>query len=79
MDRYSVITRSEPTFYFIGVTTGGSSIMKVFPLWTRELGRAEVVMEGVDLKIHDEPERYRQVVAQIKYDRLSRMGKNMTN
>jgi len=71
MDQYSVINKAAPTFYFVGVTTGKSSIMKVFPLWTRELGRAEVVMEGVDLNIHDEPERYQQAVAQIKYDPLS--------
>ena len=28
-------------------------------------------MEGVDCKIHDDPEAYRQAVAQIKYDPLS--------
>jgi shikimate dehydrogenase len=32
------------------------------------LGREDVVMEGVDCKIHDEPEVYRKAVAQIKYD-----------
>jgi shikimate 5-dehydrogenase len=69
--KYSVITKAVPTFYFIGVTTGKSSIMKVFPLWARELGRPEIVMEGIDLKIHDQPEAYRQAVAQIKYDPLS--------
>jgi shikimate 5-dehydrogenase len=57
--------------YFIGVTTGGSSIRQVFPLWMRELGRPDVVLEGVDLKIHDRPEAYRAVVARIKYDRLA--------
>lgn len=45
--------------------------MKVFPLWMRELGRPEVVLEGVDLKIHDDPGSYRKVTAQIKYDPLS--------
>lgn len=68
---YPVVTKSVPTFYFIGVTTGKSSIMKVFPLWMKVLGREEVVMEGVDCKIHDEPEAYRKAVAQIKYDPLS--------
>ena len=62
------VTQTEPTFYFIGVTTTKSSIMKVFPLWMKVLGRPEVVMEGVDCKIHDDPEVYRQAVAQIKYD-----------
>jgi shikimate dehydrogenase len=68
---YPVVKKSVPTFYFIGVTTGKSSIMKVFPLWMEVLGREEVVMEGVDCKIHDDPEVYRQAVAQIKYDPLS--------
>jgi shikimate dehydrogenase len=45
--------------------------MKVFPLWARELGRPDIVMEGIDLQIHDQPEVYRKVVAQIKYDPLS--------
>ena len=68
---YPVITKNAPTFYFIGVTTGKSSIMKVFPQWMKVLGRTEVVLEGVDCKIHDHPEIYRKTVAQIKYDRLS--------
>ncbi len=45
--------------------------MKVFPLWMKELGRPEVKIEGVDLKIHDTAEAYRQAVAQIKFDPLS--------
>ena len=69
--QYDVQCRPVPTFYFIGVTTTKSSIMKVFPLWMKELERPEVVIEGVDLKVHDEPEAYRQAVAQIKYDPLS--------
>lgn len=68
---YPVVKKSVPTFYFIGVTTGKSSIMKVFPLWMKVLGREDVVMEGVDCKIHDDPEVYRRAVAQIKYDPLS--------
>jgi shikimate 5-dehydrogenase len=68
---YPIITKTVPTCYFIGVTTKKSSIMKVFPLWMRELGHPEVVIEGIDLKIHDEREHYRQAVAQIKYDPLS--------
>jgi len=66
--KYKVVTKTVPIFYFIGVTTGKSSIMKVFPLWMKVLGREDVVMEGIDCKIHDEPEAYRKAVAQIKYD-----------
>ena len=29
---------TQPTFYFIGVTTAQSSIMRVFPAWARHLG-----------------------------------------
>jgi shikimate dehydrogenase len=70
-ENYPIVKKSVPTFYFIGVTTGKSSIMKVFPLWMKVLGREDVIMEGVDCKIHGDPEEYRKAVAQIKYDPLS--------
>jgi shikimate dehydrogenase len=65
---YQIIHKPKPTFYFIGVTTSKSSILRVFPRWMQILGRPEVVIEGVDHAIHDQPERYRATVAQIKYD-----------
>jgi shikimate dehydrogenase len=71
MAGFNVVTKQRPTFYFIGVTTGKSAMMRLFPLWARALGRPEVGIEGVDLKLHDEPEAYRRAVAQIKYDPLS--------
>lgn len=67
-ENYTIETKTVPTFYFIGVTTKKSSIMKVFPLWMKVLGREDVVMEGIDCLIHDKPEVYRAAVAQIKYD-----------
>jgi shikimate dehydrogenase len=70
-ETFNVVTKTQPTFYFIGVTTTKSSIMRVFPLWMKELGRPEIVIEGVDLKIHDSPAAYRVATAQIKYDPLS--------
>src|SRR5512138_1921652 len=72
--QFSIITKQVPTFYFVGVTTTKSSIMRVFPLWVKELGRPEILIEGVDLQIHDAPDAYRQVVAQMKYDPLSLGG-----
>ena len=54
--------------YFLGVTTRQSSIMKVFPLWMDELGRSDVSLEGMDLKLHDDPENYRRAVREIKED-----------
>lgn len=71
VEAFDIQTKSVPTFYFIGVTTGKSSIMKVFPLWMQILGRPEIVIEGIDLKIHDTPQAYRRAVAQIQRDPLS--------
>lgn len=60
----------KPTMYFIGVTTGKSSIMKVFPDWMVAMGQdAQIV--GIDLPIHAERELYREVVSFIKEDPLS--------
>jgi len=70
-EKFNIITKEQNTFYFIGVTTQQSSIMKVFPLWMNDLGKEDVIIEGWDCKIHDEPEKYREAVAQIKYDPLS--------
>jgi len=73
-ENWTVVKKEQPTFYFVGVTTTRSSIMKVFPLWMKELGRPEVVIEGLDLKIHDTREAYRAATAQIKLDPLSLGG-----
>jgi shikimate dehydrogenase len=71
MSDYSIETKTVPTFYFVGVTTSKSSIMKVFPRWMDVIRRSDVVIEGIDHAIHDAPEAYRQTVAQMKYDPLS--------
>jgi shikimate 5-dehydrogenase len=71
MSKFNTVTKAVPTFYFIGVSTGKSSIMKVFPVWMEVLGRPEVVIVGLDHKIHDDPEAYRATVAHIKEDSLS--------
>lgn len=61
----------RPTMYFIGVTTGKSSIMRVFPEWAKQLGLGDCVIKGFDFVPHDQPARYREAVAFIKADRLS--------
>lgn len=61
---------SQPTMYFVGVTTGSSSIMKVFPVWARELG-LDAVIKGIDLPIHAPAEDYRRVVEFMRDDPLS--------
>ena len=40
---------TQPTMYFIGVTTGKSSIMKVFPEWAQALGLKDTVMKKSSL------------------------------
>ncbi len=72
-----LVPADKPTFYFIGVTTGKSSIMKVFPKWAEYLGLGEVPIKGIDCKWHDEGEVYRKVVKFLKNDPLS-MGALVT-
>lgn len=60
-----------PTFYFVGMTTGRSSIMKVFPRWAEHLGLGDVPIRGIDCKWHDDPEVYRSIVRFLKQDPLS--------
>ena len=74
MTRPTLEPAQKPTFYFIGVTTGKSSIMKVFPAWARHLGLGDCTIKGIDCKWHDEPEIYRRVVSFIKDDPLSLGG-----
>lgn len=61
----------KPTIYFIGVTTGKSSIMKVFPKWAKALGLKDAVIKGIDFKPHSSAEEYRRAVEFIREDPLS--------
>lgn len=61
----------KPTFYFIGVTTAKSSIMRVFPAWARHLSLGDVEIRGIDFEPHAEPARYREAVEFLKADPLS--------
>ena len=69
MNAYVPATR--PTLYFIGVTTGKSSIMKVFPAWAQHLGLKDADIKGIDFPLHAEPEAYRKAVAFIRDDPMS--------
>jgi len=62
---------TQPTIYFIGVTTGKSSIMQLFPLWADALGLKDAMIKGIDIEIHAAAETYREVVDFIKNDPLS--------
>ncbi|HET7377599.1 MAG TPA: shikimate dehydrogenase, partial [Anaerolineae bacterium] len=68
---YDIVTQTAPTIYFIGVTTGQSSALQLFPTWAKVLGLDRAQIFGVDLPLQAEAQQYRQAVAQIKYDPLS--------
>jgi len=51
---------------FIGVSTGGSFINRLFPVWARLMGLGEAVLEGVDLPLDVAPDRVRAVVDRIE-------------
>jgi shikimate 5-dehydrogenase len=75
MMRYQPTAR--PTLHFIGVTTGQSSIMRVFPAWADALGLEGAAMNGIDFPLHAPPDAYREAVAFIKADEHS-MGALVT-
>lgn len=61
----------QPTLYFIGVTTGQSSIQRVFPLWAEAIGLDRARLQGVDLPLHAPAADYRAVVEHVARDPLS--------
>lgn len=63
---------TKPTMIFIGVTTGKSSINKVFPRWAEYLGLGDCELRGMDFPIHAESAHYREAVEFIKSDPLTR-------
>jgi shikimate 5-dehydrogenase len=71
---FPIQRRDAPTMYFIGVTTGRSSVNALFPRWAATLGLGEAQLVGVDIPLSAPEEDYRRAVAQIKYDPLSRGG-----
>jgi len=64
-------TRTVPTMEFVGVTTGSSSIMRLFPLWARDLGLDGARLVGRDLPLRAPRDAYRAAVEQIRDDPLS--------
>lgn len=65
-----LLPATEPTMYFVGVTTKQSSIMRVFPAWAEELGLS-AVLKGIDLPPGAPAPDYQDVVRFLKTDPLS--------
>jgi shikimate dehydrogenase len=54
-------------FVFVGVTTGASSMVSIFPRWRDALGLpADVELVGLDLPVGAPPERFRAAVQRLK-------------
>ncbi|GAB3596109.1 shikimate dehydrogenase family protein [Microbacterium tumbae] len=53
---------------FVGVSTGSSSIMTVFPLWADILGLPTRTLVGHDLPLDATPAQYRELVERIRDD-----------
>ena len=69
-DKFSIVKKECPTFYFIGVTTGNSSMMKLFPLWMDELGQSEI---KIDLSIFKKGIYFIKVNFESKRKELSKL------
>jgi shikimate 5-dehydrogenase len=70
MQQHKLAAQSVPTLYFVGVTTGQSSIMRTFPIWSNILDLGAQIV-GYDAPLHAPAETYRTIVEHIKRDPLS--------
>jgi shikimate 5-dehydrogenase len=52
--------------YFIGVSTGSSAALRMFPAWARLLGQPAMTLRGLDLPLDAPPQHYRQAVLAIR-------------
>jgi shikimate 5-dehydrogenase len=68
----------RPTLYFLGVSTGSSSIQRVFPMWARELGLGDAVLRGIDLPVGAPAEHTRRIVEFLQHDELG-LGMQITS
>ena len=55
------------TFIFVGVSTGQSSIMKIFPEWAKILG-LDAQLHGCDILLNAPAASYRRIVQKIRDD-----------
>lgn len=61
----------RPTLVFVGVTTGASSIQRLFPRWTEALG-VDAQLVGLDLPVDAAPSEHDRAVAALAADPMVR-------
>jgi shikimate 5-dehydrogenase len=66
----TLVPADRPTIYFLGVSTGSSSIQRVFPRWAEELGLGDAVLRGIDLPVGAPAEHTRRIVEFLQGDEL---------
>jgi shikimate 5-dehydrogenase len=74
----TLVPAGRPTIYFLGVSTGSSSIQRVFPRWAQELGLDGAVLRGIDLPVGAPAEHTRRIVEFLREDELG-VGMQITS
>lgn len=74
----TLVPADRPTLYFLGVSTGSSSIQRVFPRWAAELGLGEAVLRGIDLPVGAPAQHTRRIVEFLRDDALG-VGMQITS
>ena len=74
----TLVPADRPTIYFLGVSTGSSSIQRVFPAWAAELGLGDAVLRGIDMPVGAPAEHARRVVDFLAHDQLG-VGMQITS
>ena len=74
----TLVPADRPTLYFLGVSTGASSIQRVFPSWAAELGLGDAVLRGIDMPVGAPAEDSRRIVEFLRVDELG-VGMQITS
>ncbi len=74
----TLVPADRPTIYFLGVSTGSSSIQRVFPAWAAELGLGDALLRGIDMPVGAPAADARRVVEFLRSDELG-LGMQITS
>lgn len=74
----TLVPADRPTLYFLGVSTGSSSIQRVFPSWAAELGLGDAVLRGIDMPVGAPAADTRRIIEFLRTDALG-VGMQITS